>query len=132
PISRRSLNFPARPLSHSLHIDGPAPGYLAFGPNSATFRNLFFQNEAFLPLSRSLCRPVCLRGGGTSDAGKIRRRAGGGIGGPAPGRRPLYPSAAERRSLPEVSAHLPRVARFQPSVLDPTGRRYAEREVRDL
>jgi hypothetical protein len=41
-----SLNVQTELLSHSLQIDTRTAGYLAFSPNSAIFRNLFFQNEA--------------------------------------------------------------------------------------
>src|ERR1700720_506407 len=54
-------------------------------------------------------------------AGKIGCRADLRLSWSPSRRGPLHPSAAERRDVAEISAQLPRVARFQPSLLHSEG-----------
>ena len=119
----RIFEFSRLPVVSLLLQNVDPAHYLAFSPNSATLLNLFFPNEAIFPALLAFAAILLVAAFAGPPAVATSTRNDRHVGRPASGGRPLHASAAERRSLEEISAHLSRASRFQSSLLHPAGRR---------
>src|SRR5438270_8265396 len=126
---KQILNVSAGKLSHPLTYRFFLP--VAFGHEVCEPEDRAFSNETTSSPDFRSCSNRFNRGRPPGVTSKIRCRADLRLSGSPSRRGPLHPSTAERRNVAEISAQLPRVARFQPPLLHSERGRRVDRKIRD-